>query len=70
MKFFSDRFGGEEPIRGYDDFWAWFTKNERRFYAAVKANDNVTQNVFDKISPKLAETTVQVIDVRCGAKKN
>ncbi len=55
MKFFRDRFGGEEPIRSYDDFWAWFTKNERRFYAAVKANDNVTQNVFDKISPKLAE---------------
>lgn len=55
MNFFKDLIGRDEPIRSYEDFWAWFTKNERRFYAAVKANNNVVQDVFDKISPKLAE---------------
>lgn len=45
----------DEPIKSYDDFWAWFQKNEKTFFKVVKKADNIEQNFFDKISPKLNE---------------
>ena len=55
MKLFRDLFGRDEPIRNYEDFWTWFVRNEKSFYAAIKQRNDIEQNVFDKISPKLAE---------------
>ena len=45
----------EEPIRTYADFWTWFQKKEKDFFAIVKSQRNFEKGFFDKISPKLAE---------------
>ncbi len=45
----------EQPIKSYDDFWAWFQTNERQFYDIVKTGKDPVKNFFDKLSPKLEE---------------
>lgn len=47
--------GKEEPIKTYDDFWAWFIRHEKTFFRVIKEQNNVEGNFFDKLSPKLAE---------------
>jgi len=47
-------FGKEEAsIKTYDDFWAWFQKNEQSFFKTVKSLKNVEKDFFDHVSPKL-----------------
>ena len=44
-----------EPTNTYQAFWNWFIKNEQAFFKSIKNGDNIDENVFDKISPKLKE---------------
>lgn len=56
MRFLKNLFGKkEQPIRSYEDFWAWFQTNELKFYAIVKSGKNPEKDFFDKLSPKLEE---------------
>jgi hypothetical protein len=45
----------EQPIQSYQDFWNWFSTNERTFFTAVKNGKYIESEFFDKLSPKLAE---------------
>ncbi len=45
----------DKPINSYDDFWAWFQKNEKDFFSVVKNRKDINANFFDKLSPKLEE---------------
>ena len=45
----------EEPINTYEDFWLWFSKNEKSFFKVVKQHSNIEKDFFNKIEPKLAE---------------
>lgn len=56
MSFLKRIFGAkEEPIKSYDEFWAWFLKNEAIFFDVVKNRKDVERLFFDKISPKIQE---------------
>ena len=56
MSFFKKIFGKrDEPIKSYNDFWAWFQKKEKGFFTVVKQSNNVEKDFFDKLSPKLEE---------------
>jgi hypothetical protein len=56
MRFLKNLFGKKaQPIRSYEDFWAWFQTNELKFYAIVKSGKNPEKDFFDKLSPKLEE---------------
>lgn len=37
----------------YADFWAWFQKNEKQFFNAVKRGENIETDFFDHLSPEL-----------------
>ncbi|MEP6465796.1 MAG: DUF695 domain-containing protein [Parafilimonas sp.] len=45
----------DEAIKSYEDFWSWFQKNEKEFYTVIKQKNNIEQNFFNKLSPKLNE---------------
>ena len=45
----------EESIHNYNDFWNWFQQNEKSFYQAVKNNQTIEIDFFDKLAPKLGE---------------
>ncbi len=45
----------KESIKNYNDFWIWFNKYKNTFFNAVKKGNNIEQDFFDKLSPKLAE---------------
>jgi hypothetical protein len=45
----------ENKMRSNSDFWDWFQDNEKTFFKAVKYHNNIQQNFFDKLSPKLNE---------------
>jgi hypothetical protein len=56
MNIFKNIFGKKtESIKTYEDFWAWFEKNEKNFFEVVKNNRNIEKDFFNKISPKLDE---------------
>lgn len=44
-----------ELTNAYQNFWAWFQKNERAFFRAVQDGDNIEQEFFSKLSARLAE---------------
>lgn len=46
--------GNDRPIKNFDDFWAWFQKNEKTFFKVVATETDIEKNFFNKISPKLA----------------
>ncbi len=54
-KFFKKKV--EKPIKSYQDFWNWFLGNEKKVYKIIKkgGNNNISENFFDKIAPKLDE---------------
>lgn len=56
MNFLKNIFGKKEitPI-SYQDFWAWFQKNEKTFFKVVKQQGDIEKGFFDKLSPKLAQ---------------
>ena len=45
----------DKPLKGNDDFWCWFQKNERAFFNVVKQEGNIEEGFFSKLSPKLEE---------------
>lgn len=45
----------EAPIKTYDEFWDWFLKHERKFFAVIKSQGDIEKEFFDKLSPKLGE---------------
>ena len=45
----------DEPIKSYTDFWTWFQKNEKDFFAVVKNRKDIEKSFFNKLSPKLEE---------------
>jgi hypothetical protein len=53
MSFLKKIFGKEEVIQSNDDFWNWFQKNEKDFFASVKQQNNIEKHFFKKLSPKL-----------------
>ena len=54
MSFIKNIFGkSEEPIASYDDFWAWFERNEKAFAKVVKERGDIEHEFFDKVTPKL-----------------
>lgn len=56
MSFLKNIFKAKEtPIDTYEDFWNWFSKNEKAFYKVVKEAGNIEKEFFDKLSPKLSE---------------
>lgn len=56
MRFFKNIFNAkQEQIKSYTDFWAWFQKNEKGFYNAVKNPKTIERDFFSKLSPKLGE---------------
>lgn len=45
----------EAAIQSNTDFWNWFLKNEKEFFAIVKNRQNIHQGFFEKLAPKLDE---------------
>ena len=50
--FFSKK---DKPVKNYDDFWNWFATNERTFFNAVNLQNDIEEDFFNKLSPKLKE---------------
>lgn len=56
MSFLKSIFKGkDEPIKSYTDFWSWFQKNGKDFFAVVKNRQDIERKFFNKLSPKLQE---------------
>lgn len=54
MGFLNNIFGKKESKKdSIQDFWIWFTKNEQAFYRTVKNADDIDQNFFSKLAPKI-----------------
>ncbi len=45
----------EQPIKSNADFWAWFAKNEKKFFDVVKSHKDIEKGFFDPLSEKLEE---------------
>jgi hypothetical protein len=43
----------DEPVQSYEDFWNWFSRNERAFHKVIKGQGNIEKDFFDKLAPKL-----------------
>jgi len=50
----------EKPMHTPADFWAWFQENEQAFYKVVKGRENVEEQFFDRLEPKLKELRERV----------
>ncbi len=56
MNFFKKLFRkNDQPIQSYQDFWAWFRDNAQTFHHVIQENDNIVEDFFDQLSPKLDE---------------
>lgn len=54
MRFLSNIFGRKHNKKdNIHEFWTWFLKNEQAFFHSVKNNDQIDQNFFSKLSPKV-----------------
>ena len=74
----------KETISTNQDFWNWFTANEKAFFKVIKSGNNVEQNFFDVMSSQLNQlrkgywylagmlndTTAELILTADGAAKN
>lgn len=45
----------DSPVKSYNDFWKWFSDNERLFYKVIKEHGDLEKKIFRKLSPKLNE---------------
>jgi hypothetical protein len=43
----------ENTIASYADFWQWFVQHEKEFFQVVKNHNDVAENFFEKLAPKL-----------------
>lgn len=48
-------FKKEPPIRSYQDFWRWFSTSERKFFKIIQEGNNINEDFFELLSPKLNE---------------
>ncbi|MEP6804921.1 MAG: DUF695 domain-containing protein [Flavobacterium sp.] len=56
MSFFKNIFSKKEAaITTYSDFWDWFLQHEKDFFKIVKNRENIEQDFFNKMAPKLNE---------------
>ncbi len=56
MSFLKNLLGKKDtPIESYSDFWNWFLKHEKEFFKIVQHGQNIHQDFFDKLVPKLNE---------------
>lgn len=55
MNFLKNLFNKKDNSLNYQDFWAWFQKNEKAFFKVVKQQGDIEKVFFDKLSPKLAQ---------------
>lgn len=56
MSLLKNIFGKKDsPVTSYEDFWDWFTSNEKAFFNVVKQQKNIEKDFFNKLSPKLNE---------------
>ncbi|MGO4707593.1 DUF695 domain-containing protein [Chryseobacterium sp. 2TAF14] len=60
MGIFNKLFGKNEEeqeieIKGYKDFWDWFITKEKEFFEVVKNQNNIENDFFDLIAPKLKQ---------------
>lgn len=56
MSFLKNIFQAKErPIKSNEEFWDWFQKNESAFAKAVKEQNDIENNFFAKLSPKLKD---------------
>ncbi len=54
MGFLNNIFGKKENKKdGVRDFWDWFIKNEKTFFQVVKSGEQIDQNFFSKLAPKI-----------------
>ena len=45
----------DAPIQSYNDFWNWFSANEKGFFKTVQSGENIHQGFFERLAPKLDE---------------
>jgi len=45
----------EGSITSYEDFWNWFKMKQQSFFKAVQQGNNIEQDFFDQLAPKLNE---------------
>ncbi|MCB2379903.1 DUF695 domain-containing protein [Hymenobacter sp. BT635] len=45
----------KNPVHPHQAFWTWFSKHERAFFETVKSGENIDENFFEALSPKLDE---------------
>jgi hypothetical protein len=56
MSFLKNLLGKKDtPIESYSDFWNWFLKHEKDFFKIVQHGQNIHQDFFNKLAPKLNE---------------
>jgi hypothetical protein len=56
MSFLKNIFKAKQTaIDTYEDFWNWFSKNEKAFHKVVKAAGNIEKEFFNELTPKLDE---------------
>lgn len=85
MSFLKNIFGKKDkPLKGNEDFWRWFQKNEKAFFDVVQQEGNLEEGFFSMLSPKLEElregyfyltgmyddTTVELVITADGTVKN
>ncbi|MCW2119729.1 DUF695 domain-containing protein [Flavobacterium sp. 7A] len=71
MSFFKNIFNKKEiSIITVNDFWNWFTANEKTFYAIVKNGQHTETDFFDKLSPKLEQLKAGIYYVAGISKEN
>lgn len=56
MNLIKNIFGKKDAtVKSNEAFWNWFKDNEKAFYDVVKNQNNIEENFFNKLSPKLNE---------------
>lgn len=54
MGFLEKIFGRpEQPISNTEDFWRWFSQNEKNYHKVVSQHSNIDKDFFSKLAPKL-----------------
>eukprot|EP01133_Synstelium_polycarpum_P012528 gene12528-14707_t len=56
MNFLKNILGSkQQALKSNENFWSWFRTRERVFFNVVKSHQNIEQDFFDELGPKLNE---------------